>query len=423
MAKNTYIVDQLAAIEDVTITDDGTGRDVLVLTGVYGQPTNINLAWTSDTGLATSARAFFVTTDNVGHQLIVNGRIENVRGSDSSDVILGNERNNFLLGDQSANGIGGDDTIRGGDGDDTIYGGAGADLIAGGDGADNLYGGAGSDTIFGGNTDSFRNYIEGGAGADDLFGGDSFNDDDLSYIHSNAGVQITITHGETTTGVGGHAEGDQITGFEDVYGSQFDDIIIETDTPTDPDRDPNNYFFGRGGNDRLELGSGTGLLSGGNGDDSLFGGTGTDYLYGGHGRDLLMGGKANDTLLGNQGADTLIGGAGSDRYRGGYGADLYVFNDAAHTSSDASVADVIVGFYTPGGDKIDIRGIDAVAGGADDEFTFIGTDAFSGAAGEIRIRTELGYVIVEGNITPGDAPDFAIRVLNSTGLAATDFLL
>jgi serralysin len=423
MANNAYIIDQLAATTDVTVTDDGTGRDWLVLNGVYGQPTNINLAWTSNAGLATSARGFFVTAGNVEHQLIVNGRIENVRGSDGSDVIWGNERDNLLFGDQSVNGVGDDDTVRGGDGHDTIYGGAGADFIAGGDGADDLYGGAGSDTIIGGNTDGFRNFVEGGAGADDLFGGDSFNDDDLSYVHSNAGVQITITDGATTTGVGGHAEGDQITGFEDVYGSRFDDILIETDTPTDPDRDPNNYFFGRGGNDRLELGSGTGILDGGNGHDSLFGGTGVDDLSGGLGRDLLSGGKANDILFGGRGADTLIGGAGADRFLGGPGADVFVFNDASHSTVDIIGRDTIAYLNAAIGEKIDLRGIDAIAGGDDDGFAFIGTDAFSGAAGELRIVVGSDSVIVEGTINNGTSADFAIFVNHITNLTASEFLL
>jgi serralysin len=182
-----------------------------VLWGVYDQPTNINLAWNSTPGNPTSARGFFVTAGNVEHELIVNGRIENVRGSDGSDVIAGNDFGNRIYGDWTADGIGGNDTISGGEFADTIYGGAGADLINGlgaanGYVANVLFGGAGSDTIYGGT----RSFVAGGAGADVLVGSSTF-EDGLSYIDSDAGVQVTITPGTTTTGVGGHAAGDQIT--------------------------------------------------------------------------------------------------------------------------------------------------------------------------------------------------------------------
>ena len=56
------------------------------------------------------------------------------------------------------------------------------------------------------------------------------------------------------------------------------------------------------------------------------------------------------------------------------------------TSSNRSrrpTSDTITDFAT--GDKIDLSGIDAVAGGANDLFTYIGGSAFSHHAGELQV--------------------------------------
>jgi Ca2+-binding RTX toxin-like protein len=100
------------------------------------------------------------------------------------------------------------------------------------------------------------------------------------------------------------------------------------------------------------------------------------------GDDLILGSRGDDRLFGFSGADTLLGGAGVDVMTGGGGADVFRFTALAH--SPASDPDRITDFR-PGRDTIDLSGIDAVHGTrGDQDFDFVGTAAFSGAAGELR---------------------------------------
>lgn len=135
--------------------------------------------------------------------------IENVSGSNKSDVIIGdglsnvinakggNDRINGMSGDDLLLGFGGDDVINGGDGDDLIgfvkFGvvwanepddltkqqkrhGDGNDLIYGGNGNDRINAGNGNDTLIGGaGSDS----LNGGRGNDELYGG--LNGDQFAY--------------------------------------------------------------------------------------------------------------------------------------------------------------------------------------------------------------------------------------------------
>lgn len=69
--------------------------------------------------------------------------IENVRGTDFKDVILGNAVDNMIFGKQ------GNDTIRGADGKDQLFGNVGNDKLFGGKGNDLLEGGVGKDKLKG----------------------------------------------------------------------------------------------------------------------------------------------------------------------------------------------------------------------------------------------------------------------------------
>ena len=226
LADTTYIIDTLATGGATkTVTDDGTGSDWLELDGTYAASSAITLAWTTLSGTATQASGLYDDGTNTS-RLIVNGAIENVRGSNDKDDITGNELANILYGDQAATGTGNNDTLSGADGNDTIYGGGGKDLIYGGAGNESVFGDAGIDTI---NGDAGIDTIEGGSGADVLSGGGSIGDT-LSYLNSTAAVTITITFGVTTAATGGDAGGDSINGFSDVWGSAFNNTVTDTGT-------------------------------------------------------------------------------------------------------------------------------------------------------------------------------------------------
>ena len=215
----------------------------------------------------------------------------------------------------------------------------GTNHLAGGEGNDGLWGGAGDDML------------EGGVGADRLFGGNGA--DWVSYQRSDTGVTVKLKEG---IGKGGHAEGDAITGVENVRGSAHNDALVGGDGA--------NYLTGSGGADGLWGGAGDDTLEGGVGADRLFGGAGADWVSylrsdagvtvnleegtgeSGHaegdtivdvenvrgsayadllvGNDLanrLEGGDGNDVLRGSDDADVLNGGTGTDLLEGGSGAD------------------------------------------------------------------------------------------------------
>lgn len=287
--------------------------------------------------------------------------IENVRGSFFDDVIIGrngidtvlsgDQGNDFLiglngndtldggLGDDRFEGLGGADRFDGGAGfdlvdyrragsainvrldlnraegsdaegdsyssieavvgsqfDDTLTGRAGLDTnLNGADGDDFLIGLDGNDTLIGGNGDD---RLEGLEGADALVGGAGF--DIIDYRRSDAAVTVRL---DIQTATGGHATGDQISGIENLIGSQFGDVFIAR-------ADTDSRLDGRGGND---------TIIGFTGDDTLIGGDGNDRF------DLQVNG-GDDLIL-----DFVAGGT-EDR------VNLVNFGDAFDTFAEVENA-------------------------------------------------------------------------------------
>lgn len=147
----------------------------------------------------------------------------------------------------------------------------------------------------------------------------------------------------------------------------------------------------------------------------------------------LWGLAGNDTLLGGAGNDLLVGGAGRDVMTGGAGADRFDFNLTSETTNIAASRDVITDFThnaTLGlSDRIDLSTIDANGARAGDAFSWIGTAAFSGVAGQLHYRQEnpAGTVndktIVEGDIDGNRTVDFQIELTGVKALVAADFIL
>lgn len=219
---------------------------------------------------------------------------ENVIGTAFADVILGDAANNVInggaLGDSLAGGAGIDtlsyagsaggviiDLVRqvvsGGDaagdrvsGFENAFGGDGNDRLTGTDQANLLYGGAGNDGLAGG---AGNDTLRGGAGADTMFGG--AGTDTLSYTGPAGAASLTINLG---TGIVGHgdAEGDVISGFENVIGS-----------------DGTDYITGDIRANRITGGAGFDILRGGAGNDTLSGGgNGNQFvMQSGDGRDIV----------------------------------------------------------------------------------------------------------------------------------------
>ncbi len=286
--------------------------------------------------------------------------IENLTGSRFDDLLGGDGSRNVLKGGAGKDimdGKGGNDSLFGGKGNDVLFGGKGKDLLDGGQGSDAvsyvgsklgvqvslesgkgftgdakgdtlvsiekvfgsnhddfLVGSSGSNRIFGNNGDDT---IDGGNGGDFLNGGKG--SDTLQYSASRASVVVNLSTGDTR---GGDAEGDQISGFENITGSRHDD-----------------------------------KLTGDNGQNTLTGKGGNDVLRGKGGVDTLIGGTGRDTLTGGSGADILKGGADSD---------IFVF-----LKSDGPKTDTIVDFQI-GLDWIDLK-----------DFGFAGFDAIKDAITDV----------------------------------------
>lgn len=387
--------------------------------------------------------------------------VEHIYGGAAGDVLGGDAGNNAIQG------FGGNDVLAGGAGRDLLDGGFGTGDIAdyraettavtvvlkgasdaagfvngvaedtlrgmegvyGGAAADRFYGDAGANVLngFGGN-----DIIRGGAGADTLVGGAGL--DIADYADKTAAVAFTLALDTLAdVRVGGVLE-DKIAGFESVYGGSA------ADTMTGDVR--SNLFRGGGGADRLNGGGGvdsvdfrdkvaavTLTLAGGTDATATVGGAAEDVVrnfenvYGGAGGDTLTGDTLANLLSGETGADTLRGAGGADTLTGGAGADVFRFATLGDSTVDAAGRDRITDFTRAQADKIDLRGIDAIAGGADNAFAIAAAFAV-GQAGRLVVSADgAGRWLVQGDVDGGGTADFAISVVSATALEAVDFLL
>jgi serralysin len=401
MQNDTYVLDQYVIDADlVMVPDDGVGTDTISIQGVYAAPTEINLNSIIYTTQPIMGGGHYFDRNGHMHRLLITGLVENAIGSMGRDLILGNHLANALSGEANLDGPGGDDTLEGGAGDDTMRGGVGADELSGDGDNDRLFGGAGGDTLIGGvGVDT----LEGGSGADSLNGGGSVGDM-ISYANSTSGVQIGFGTG-LIIGLGGDAEGDQISGFTNAFGSNFGDTLTDTVKIALANHANDNSFLAAGGDDQLFLGGGN---------DAGFGGLGNDLIWGEAGADTLNGGGGNDRLRGGYGIDVLTG---------GLGADSFIFRALPDSTARIGGQDIITDFSSAQRDRIDISALDAMPATAGDQSFHLVTTAFQGQQGELLLIRQGDDLMVKADVNGDRTADFAILVLNITTLSADDFVL
>jgi Ca2+-binding RTX toxin-like protein len=158
-----------------------------------------------------------------------------------------------------------------------------------------------------------------------------------------------------------------------------------------------------------------------------------NVITGSKANNFLSGGAGNDTFDGGAGNDTLRGDAGRDVLTGGTGADTFDFNAVAETGILATTRDIIKDFThnitLALSDRIDLSTIDANGALTGDMFTWNGTAAFTGIAGQLHYRLEdlIGTAndktIVEGDINGDKIADFQIELTGLKALVAADFVL
>lgn len=336
-------------------------------------------------------------------------------------------------------------------GDDILTGTAGIDSIDGLAGNDTISGLAGNDTLKGG---AGNDILDGGAGADKLDGGTGT--DTASYASAKTGVTVSLINPAINTG---DAKGDTFVSIEQLTGSSFADKLYGNGST--------NVLTGGAGNDVLDGGAGADKLDGGAGTDTasyasatagvtaslanaaintgdakgdtyvsieqltgsnyadkLYGNAGANLLSGGAGNDILDGGAGNDVLDGGAGNDVLYGGAGADDLTGGAGADTFTFKALADTTVAVSGRDTIFDFSGTGGDRIDLSAIDAnTAASGNQAFTYVGTAAFTGKAGELRYVKAASDTYVYGDVNGDGKADFAIHLDDAVSLAKGYFVL
>ncbi|MGZ2412026.1 serralysin [Sphingomonas sp. F9_3S_D5_B_2] len=432
----------------------GTGNDSL--TGSGGGGSDLTGGTGNDSYVVFSASDRIIERAGEG--------TENVSAS-STYRLSANVENLTLTGTAAIDGTGSNDA-------NLITGNSGANRISGSGGNDLLYGNAGNDTL------------DGGVGLDKMFGGVG-NDiyvvrDATDYAYENAGEGTDRVISSISTQLRANVENLSLSGASNLTGKGNE--LANTLTGNTA----NNALYGYAGDDKLYGGDGNDVLNGGSGVDRLSGGTGNDTYYvddatsyayenaaegtdrvyatvsltlranienltlsgasaingsgneidnriwgngatnalhGAAGNDKLYGQAGDDTLSGDDGNDWLEGGTGKDVAYGGAGKDTFVFRDGDFAGATTGSADVIHDFVH-GDDhiRLDYFDADTVLGG-NQAFSFIGTAAFDGTAGELRYEAIGGATYVSGDTNGDGTADFMLRLDGNHPLTSGDFAL
>lgn len=411
---------------------------------------------------------------------------DTISGGNSLDNLYGDDGNDTLYGKGSVDwlyGGNGNDILNGGAEYDYLYGGEGSDTasyagasaavavsladpfvgegdawsdnlysienLTGSSFADKLYGDTGSNILSGERGDDIlsgdygNDTLVGGAGADHLSGGRGA--DTASYATASTGVVASLVNPSSNTN---DAAGDTYELIENILGSRYVDVLIGNHV--------DNVLNGGDGNDNLVGGAGADRLYGGNGKDSasyatattgvvvnlgntsvnvgeatgdiyssiedLIGSNFADQLHGSTVANSLIGGGGNDLLSGNRGNDWIYGGAGTDRLYGGAHADRFVFK--ALSESAGATFDTIFDFLLTEQDRIDLSAIDAnSAASGNQAFSFVGTAAFMGVAGELRFEEQASDTFIYADVNGDKVADLKINLDDAVTLTKDYFIL
>lgn len=156
--------------------------------------------------------------------------------------------------------------------------------------------------------------------------------------------------------------------------------------------------------------------------DVFQGSDSADNLIGTMGADAILGLGGNDRLEGAGGRDTLTGGRGADKLIGGEGRDVFVFTNYLESRAILTERDTIYDF--PTGDRIDLREVDANTKAAGNQgFSYIGTKAFTGTAGELRYDKAASDTYIYGDLNGDRKADFSIKLDDAVTLTKGFFYL
>jgi serralysin len=291
------------------------------------------------------------------------------------------------------------ENAKGGSGNDTIIGNDANNVLEGNDGSDTLVGGLGNDTLNGGN-----------------------GIDTVTFAHATGAEIINLAAG-TATGADGN---DVLISIENAVGTAFNDTLVGSAA--------SNTLDGGAGTDTVSFATAAGGVT-----VNLATGTAT-----GAGNDTLIsienviGSSHQDRIIGDANANTIASGDGIDVVTLGAGNDIFVAELGTKVAAKTGTFswDVITDFNANGDDTIDLSGLgtlfhfDGTSANKDaGDLTFKVYDSITGAehALGIDIHDQPGanvsgpVTVVYGNLD-GGSPEFAIVLLNTSGVTASDFM-
>lgn len=359
------------------------------------------------------------TSGSSGSDILIS--IENLRGSNSDDVLSGDDFDNRLVGlpgNDNLNGYSGNDTVEGGDGNDRIDGGYGDDVLLGGAGRD----------WFGFDDDS-NDTIDGGVVADRADYTDS-NWIDASFI-SGSGLIVDMRgisgDGSQGSGTASYIGGGTTTfsNINRVITGSLDDLILGSSAHI------NEVFQGGLGDDTIDGGAidpvaqdnnnrvqysnapfavmvdlAAGIAAGGDGNDTLIN---INQVLGSAYDDVLLG---SDSFL----TEHFEGMAGNDTIEGRGGHDIVRYLSASYGVVVDLATGSASGFFAGdlGTDTLlDIEGVvgstyeDSLFGGAADESFqgYKGNDSIDGGGGIDRVDYTWSTSAVTVDLAAGTASD------------------
>jgi hypothetical protein len=140
--------------------------------------------------------------------------------------------------------------------------------------------------------------------------------------------------------------------------------------------------------------------------------------------DAIRSTAASEALSGTEVADVFFLGGGLDSVFGLGGMDSFRFQPTAIGPAAAN-ATTMEDFNRALGERLDLAAIDAnAATAADDAFTFIGTNPFSGTPGELRWQDMGGGTLrIQGNVNADITADLTIYVTSAGPVDAAWFVL
>lgn len=376
--------DHLTGDANDNVIEGGAGSDIL--DGGANGAGGDTASYAHASGAVTVSLATGTATGAAGQDTLID--FERILGSEFADTLTGDGADNGI------NGGGGNDVIEGGGGADKLDGGLGINTVSyasdvtgvhvnlnggatfGGDATgdvlinfQNIIGGSGDDQLVGSAGITGNNRIDGGdgndtingvLGNDTLIGGaNTAFGDTVTFEIATLTSGVTVDLGLTTaqdTGAGNKT----MIGFENVSGSDFDDVLTGTGDA--------NKIIGGAGNDIIKGGAGADSLEGGS--NTAGGGDWVSYEGSSAGVTVNVSGVGSggdaegdvlfnfENIIGSSFDDTLAGDGGDNGFEGGSGAD--------NIDGGGGFGDTVIYQHSAAGVIVDLNLTTAQSGGEAD---------------------------------------------------------